>query len=290
MNDDLLKALTEPSDFEAFLHSGEREVEEPRALARRDQNFLHEAADANFHKLRVAVMYAFAAGRQAVDRIELQAAITAKDFHRTEQALAAAPMTVRLALESTLPKALLSAVEAGGEAGMEMLGKRLRVAESNLRTAAITTRISFDKTNPNVTKWAKKHATELAKNLSLTSRQEIAEALVEAFEGGNLDTLYDVALQQVGSPARAEMIARTESMRAANAGQRESWDQAVEKGLLPADIKREWIATSDACPFCVALDGKTASLSGEYPNDGGEGPPLHPDCRCTEGISAEEVG
>ena len=31
---------------------------------------------------------------------------------------------------------------------------------------------------------------------------------------------------------------------------------------------------------------KQVGLYEEYPNDGGDGPPLHPNCRCTEGIAS----
>lgn len=58
---------------------------------------------------------------------------------------------------------------------------------------------------------------------------------------------------------RAVLIARTEIMTAANDGQRALWRQAAQAGELNL-------------------------LDGQYPGDGGQGPPLHPDCRCTEGL------
>src|SRR5204863_36491 len=93
-------------------------------------------------------------------------------------------------------------------------------------------------------------------------------------------------LDAIGDEARATLIARTETMIAANAGQRLGWDQAVDEGLLTGREKRQWIATDDGelCDECDALDGKTTTLDGEYPDPGGDGPPLHPNCRCTEGI------
>lgn len=84
---------------------------------------------------------------------------------------------------------------------------------------------------------------------------------------------------------RATMIARTEIMTAASAGQREAWDQAADKGLLdPTATSRMWIVTDDdrLCDDCEPLDGEAVGLNDEF-EDGD--PPLHPGCRCTMGLT-----
>jgi len=90
---------------------------------------------------------------------------------------------------------------------------------------------------------------------------------------------------------RAELIARTETMAASNYGVRECWSQAVEEGLLdPNEVEREWIYTPDerACERCEEMDGKRAPINGTY--EGGiVGPPLHPACRCCEGIARRRL-
>jgi hypothetical protein len=144
----------------------------------------------------------------------------------------------------------------------------------------------FDVSDPRAVQWAKDHAAELAVGISDTTRERIANAIARAEAGEGLDEVYNEVLAAVGDEARAEVIARTEIMTASNEGQRQGWEQAADKGLLDPDSRRVWIATEGACPLCDALDGKEADLDGEYPDDGGEGPPLHPNCRCTEGISA----
>jgi hypothetical protein len=188
-----------------------------------------------------------------------------------------------------LPSELLKAVGAGGTAGAAELTKTLRHA--SFRTAAdplvkkigpITMR--FDIKSPEAIKWAKEHAADLAKGISSTTRDDIAAAIERSLESGD-DPFEDIA-DAVGSDARAQLIARTETMAAANEGQRQSWDQAVEDGLLPSDAQVGWIATSGCCDECDDLDGETRDLDGEYPDPGGDGPPLHPNCRCTEGIVA----
>jgi SPP1 gp7 family putative phage head morphogenesis protein len=88
---------------------------------------------------------------------------------------------------------------------------------------------------------------------------------------------------------RAEMIAHTESMRAANEGQLELWDQAVQDGYLTGDEQKMWIATPDVvvCDECEALDGETVGLDEDFP-DGD--PPLHPFCRCTVALAGMPGG
>jgi SPP1 gp7 family putative phage head morphogenesis protein len=154
----------------------------------------------------------------------------------------------------------------------------------NVRHLATKFKTQFDAKNSNAATWALTHATQIADDISQTSKDNIALAVARAQEEGDLQEQYDEILDAVGDEARASLIARTESMTAVNEGQRDAWDQALEKGLLTEDNRVVWIATSDACPECEELDGEERTLDGEYPGDGGDGPPLHPNCRCTEGI------
>lgn len=92
---------------------------------------------------------------------------------------------------------------------------------------------------------------------------------------------------------RAMMIARTETIAASNEGQRQLWLQAAQTGLLTGVEQREWIITPDdrLCPDCEEMDGQLRGLEEPFVGPGGEsvmGPPLHPMCRCTTGISAQE--
>lgn len=115
---------------------------------------------------------------------------------------------------------------------------------------------------------------------------DVVSVTVRPFSGHvyNLSTPFGYfTIKGTGSKGK---IFTGNTMAAANEGQRQAWDQAVDDGLLTGDERREWIATEDACPECEALDGALADLDGEYPDEGGGGPPLHPNCRCTEGISA----
>lgn len=84
---------------------------------------------------------------------------------------------------------------------------------------------------------------------------------------------------------RGKMIARTETINAANAGRYESYLQAADQGLFARNLARvEWLASEDerTCPICMALDGESVPLG--QPFESPEGPIMHPtahpQCRC----------
>jgi hypothetical protein len=82
---------------------------------------------------------------------------------------------------------------------------------------------------------------------------------------------------------RADNIARTEILDALNSAQDEAFQQAQDDGLLSADATKEVILSDDACPICVEIaDEGPIPLSDSFDDDG---PPFHPQCRCTIGIS-----
>jgi hypothetical protein len=83
--------------------------------------------------------------------------------------------------------------------------------------------------------------------------------------------------------ARSLNIARTEIMKASNAGRYESFLQAQQNGLVSGKAVKEWQAASEACPICAPVDGMQVPLTDVFPTSGGnfDYPPAHPSCRCT---------
>lgn len=83
---------------------------------------------------------------------------------------------------------------------------------------------------------------------------------------------------------RAEAIARTEAAMAQAHARRKTWANDVASGLIDNRAERVWIAgIARTCPDCTDMDGATAPI--DKPYEGGyDGPPLHPKCRCTEGL------
>lgn len=106
--------------------------------------------------------------------------------------------------------------------------------------------------------------------------------------GGMPDAKLNKLLQAYAdrlTKQRAIMIARTETIRAANEGQTLLWEQAQARGELPATIKHMWMAAASerTCPICSALDGEVVEVGKEF-SFGGTLPPAHPMCRCTTGL------
>lgn len=92
--------------------------------------------------------------------------------------------------------------------------------------------------------------------------------------------------------ARAENIARTETLRASNAGQDLAWQQAADNGLLDrAKFRSQWLVVPDdrLCIYCaavVALNPGGVPLGAMFQTPLGPVlfPPLHPRCRCTRSV------
>jgi SPP1 gp7 family putative phage head morphogenesis protein len=164
-----------------------------------------------------------------------------------------------------------------------------------MRTGAKSTpevEFAFDATNPAAVEAVRDHAADLITGISNTTRNEIKNLVEQAFTDPEMDvaSLADEIENIINDPDRADLIARTETMQAANDGQLDAWDQAQEAGLLTGDEKKEWITTPDdrICPICDDMDGEQVGLDEEFDVDGDslDGPPAHPNCRCTVGLTS----
>ncbi len=89
---------------------------------------------------------------------------------------------------------------------------------------------------------------------------------------------------------RAETIAQTESVRAANAGLQDGYEQAIERGALPSDaVKQYWqIAldekTCEICLSCADMNEEGVAIGEPFDSIDGpqDAPPdPHPNCRCS---------
>jgi len=85
---------------------------------------------------------------------------------------------------------------------------------------------------------------------------------------------------------RANTIARTETAKAIQAGQKHSYDQIVSNlGIPDAFVRIEWITAYDerTCANCAPMNGVQVAKNESFatPIGQSDGPPLHPNCRCT---------
>lgn len=169
------------------------------------------------------------------------------------------------------------------------LVKRLRTAKAKPRFAQ-DAGFAFDRTDPKAVKWIEEHGGDLINGITDETRSQVQALVEQAFtEGVEVSDLAEQISGVIGGDdARAELIARTETMAASNEGQQEAWSQAVDDGLLTGNEKQEWITTPDdrLCPICAPLDGEQVGLNEYFDVDGEQldGPPAHPNCRCTVGL------
>lgn len=149
-------------------------------------------------------------------------------------------------------------------------------------------------------------ARELAKLVENTVglHDRYAKAVVNYKNGlhkaGNLNPLQiDEAVAKYATrlrKSRARTIARTEILRAQNAGQTALWEQYAKQGLIDRNlVKRKWIITRDErlCPYCSKMVGDRAysNVAGMFSTPVGMRfePPMHPNCRCTMVLEVPDI-
>lgn len=220
--------------------------------------------------------------------MKLHLALTDKDEAAVYRVLDVAIGALERYFKPKLTSLLTDVVDASGTAAAKVLKQQLRSAVS--RELAPKTTFAFDKTNPRAVQWVKDHALETIDVMAETTRDSVRTLIEESFAGEfDVHDLADEISKLVGDDNRAEVIARTETMTASNRGQQELWDQAVDADLLNGTELQVWIVTPDdrLCPICEPLEDVTAPLGGTFNVDGVEidGPPAHPQCRCTLGLT-----
>lgn len=134
--------------------------------------------------------------------------------------------------------------------------------------------------NKRAADWARSYTYDLVTGIVDNSRTTIQDA-VNDFYNDRLDlgALQD-RLSRTFSPIRAEMIAITETTRAAAQGEAAYADQLRRQG---AELVAVWNSENDGsvCFLCAPLNGKKQGDGWQYL------PPLHPRCRCS--VSYEVV-
>jgi hypothetical protein len=129
---------------------------------------------------------------------------------------------------------------------------------------------------------------QIKSNIGLTARehQAVLNREVLHIESGlpadKIESLTGKYREKLLS-ARAQRIARTETIAAQAQGRKDAWLVAQDSGKLPK-VQRRWLAPPPSpnpnrpCEICLDLDGKTAALKEPYESMVGplDGPPAHP--------------
>ena len=115
-------------------------------------------------------------------------------------------------------------------------------------------------------------------NIVKATREGVAKLVAETIENGDsLDTLIKKLRGDYAfGKARAETIARTETAKALNKGTLASYKSLGHEG-------KEWLTANDdrVCDICQAGQDEGPIPLGQVFNNGLDGPPPHPNCRCT---------
>lgn len=130
-----------------------------------------------------------------------------------------------------------------------------------------------------------------------TLNQALGADRSRALTDDQIDTMVGRYRQRMIN-MRATTIARTETIRAANAAQNMAWGQAAEAGLFDAKTARRfWFVTPDdrACPVCQAIpedNDEGVGLDEDFDTELGPVPyaPAHTLCRCATYIRFGDNG
>jgi hypothetical protein len=163
----------------------------------------------------------------------------------------------------------------------------LRVLKARRKSSAL--QLSFDLFNPRIQEAVEALTLTFCEETLATAAGELEESLQklwellrEGLERGEAYTWIAREVRRIfADPVRAYRIAATEGSRALHAGQLlAAKESGVVRGL-------RWLASSDACPRCLAIDGKEVPLGKPFLVEGSgpyavvKHPPLHPNCFCT---------
>ena len=149
----------------------------------------------------------------------------------------------------------------------------LQQAEAAMRNIGIG--VDWAVMNTTASNWARQHGESVLKDLFNKTYEGVNATVPKFFEEGWTINDLSTALERWHSPVRAEMIAITETTRAAVEGERAYVDQLQKEtgaGMVPI-----WMTANDdrVCPICGPRD--------EKPITNGKYPPAHPRCRCGVG-------
>ena len=292
-----------------------------------EYKLVHQAADKNRRRVTASVLSSWFTAAASINAQVLENAVAGADIHEVQRIVVRSLEAAEEKLRKTLPDLLHDTMSDAGEAAARIARKRggwfrstrRSLDDVDIRGAAPAFQVSFNRANPRAISWAQRRAAQLVTHASAATREAIRDLVargiadgipplslarlvrqsiglrpdqaitLERFAAGEGVTESQVARRAKKMlNARAELIARTETMRSANEGQRELWRQAQETGSLPLGSMRVWIGTDDGRerPSHVLLNGEVTGI--DEPFSTGIEPGEEPNCRCGQGIATDE--
>lgn len=163
----------------------------------------------------------------------------------------------------------------------------LRYAEQGIRRRYKPGRKSaklgpFDVFNARILDYVRGEVFDFLRGFAEATATMLRDALSASLNAGETHLDLQRRLVPIFGQARAVTVGLTESSRAVHGGQMLA---AKESGVVS---KMRWLASADACPLCLELDGKEVELGQPFTEAGGNPaystilhPPRHPRCQCT---------
>ncbi len=172
----------------------------------------------------------------------------------------------------------------GGEFIKEMYAEMGREVFDDLKLIVGSGAIAgaFNISEATVLAFIDKYKYKFAEGINTTAAETLRGAMKEGIESGlgmeGISQKIQEAFDGMTS-FRSMLIARTEAIRASNAGQEEAYKQS---GVV---VAKEWLVAHDdrLCDRCAPMNGKILPLDDTFAEDDYEDiqyPPLHPNCRC----------
>jgi hypothetical protein len=117
------------------------------------------------------------------------------------------------------------------------------------------------------------HALKLVKGLTDTTKADVQRSIETSLK---LHETYDDAASRLNdvldSEYRAEMISRTETVRAYQRG-------VLDYGINSGAVSKTWQVSSNPCNICEPMIDQTVLINEAF-SGGEDAPPQHPSCRC----------
>jgi SPP1 gp7 family putative phage head morphogenesis protein len=122
--------------------------------------------------------------------------------------------------------------------------------------------------------WASRYSYDLIGGMNQTTRTQLQTAINEWFTNPDSLGMLRRQLEPTFGARRAQLVAQTETTRAAAEGSIAGYEQS---GVV-AEMEWQTVLDEKRCPICRDLHGERAPLRGTFP--GGYSAPAHPGCRC----------
>lgn len=126
--------------------------------------------------------------------------------------------------------------------------------------------------------------------MTATDRAALAQAInnSDRLTMGDIDRMVE-RYEDSYLTSRAMTIATTEATRAASLGLQDSYEQAIARGAMPVEAVRQYWQisldekTCDGCISVVDMNPDGVQLGQQFDSEDGpiDGPPYHPNCRCS---------